>query len=31
MVRHPGYAISQWIRKHVEEAFGWMKNYSLPV
>ena len=25
-VRHPGYAISQWIRKRVEEAFGWMKT-----
>ena len=25
-VRHPGYAISQWIRKQVEEAFGWMKT-----
>jgi transposase len=24
-VRHPGYAVSQWIRKQVEEAFGWMK------
>jgi transposase len=25
-VRHPGYAISQWIRKRVEEVFGWMKT-----
>ena len=25
-VRHPGYALSQWIRKQVEEAFGWMKT-----
>src|SRR5229473_960242 len=25
-VRHPGYAVSQWIRKRVEEAFGWMKT-----
>ena len=25
-VRHPGYDISQWIRKRVEEAFGWMKT-----
>lgn len=25
-VRHPGYKISQWIRKRVEEAFGWMKT-----
>ena len=24
--RHPGYAISQRIRKRVEEAFGWMKS-----
>jgi transposase len=24
--RHPGYAISQRIRKRVEEAFGWMKT-----
>jgi transposase len=24
--RHPGYAISQWIRKRVEEIFGWMKT-----
>jgi hypothetical protein len=25
-VRHPSYAISQWIRKRVEEVFGWMKT-----
>ena len=25
-VRHPGYAISQWVRKRIEEAFGWMKT-----
>jgi len=25
-VRHPGYPVSQWIRKRVEEAFGWMKT-----
>ena len=25
-VRHPGYEVSQWIRKRVEEAFGWMKT-----
>ncbi len=24
--RHPGYSISQRIRKRVEEAFGWMKT-----
>ena len=24
--RHPGYAISQRIRKRVEEIFGWMKH-----
>jgi len=23
---HPGYALSQWVRKRVEEAFGWMKT-----
>jgi transposase len=23
--RHPGYAVSQRIRKRIEEAFGWMK------
>jgi transposase len=25
-VRHPAYALSQWIRKRVEETFGWMKT-----
>jgi transposase len=25
-VRHPGYVVSQWIRKQVEETFGWMKT-----
>jgi Transposase DDE domain len=25
-VRYPGYALSQWMRKQVEEAFGWMKT-----
>jgi IS5 family transposase len=25
-VRHRGYAVSQSIRKQVEEAFGWMKT-----
>jgi Transposase DDE domain len=25
-VRHRGYAISQWVRKRVEKAFGWMKT-----
>ena len=24
--RHPGYAISQRIRKRIEETFGWMKT-----
>ena len=24
--RHPGYTISQRIRKRVEEIFGWMKT-----
>jgi hypothetical protein len=24
--RHPGYAISQRVRKRIEEAFGWMKT-----
>ncbi len=26
--RHPGYAISQRIRKRIEEAFGWMKTVA---
>ena len=25
-VRHPGYLVSQRIRKRVEEIFGWMKT-----
>jgi hypothetical protein len=24
--RHPGYAVSQRVRKRIEEAFGWMKT-----
>ena len=24
--RHPGYAVSQGIRKRVEEIFGWLKT-----
>ena len=24
--RHPGYAVSQWMRKRIEEGFGWMKT-----
>ena len=27
--RHPGYGISQRMRKRVEEAFGWMKTIGL--
>ena len=27
--RHPGYAVSQRIRKRVEEIFGWMKTVGL--
>ena len=26
--RHVGYAISQRIRKRIEEAFGWMKSVA---
>jgi transposase len=26
--RHPGYAISQTIRKRIEEPFGWMKTIA---
>lgn len=26
--RHPGYAISQRIRKQIEEVFGWMKTVA---
>jgi hypothetical protein len=25
-VRHPDYAVSRWIRKRVEETYGWMKT-----
>ena len=24
--RHPGYALSQRVRKHIEECFGWIKT-----
>jgi transposase len=27
--RQPGYAVSQWRRKRVEEAFGWLKTVAL--
>ena len=27
--RHPGYAISQWKRKIIEEVFGWVKTIGL--
>lgn len=27
--RHPGYAVSQRIRKRVEEVFGWLKTVGL--
>jgi IS5 family transposase len=27
--RHPGYAISQWKRKRIEELFGWGKTVGL--
>ena len=26
--RHPGYAVSQRIRKRIEEGFGWMKTIA---
>lgn len=26
--RHSGYAVSQRIRKRIEEGFGWMKTYG---
>ncbi|WP_184081944.1 IS5 family transposase [Sphingobium subterraneum] len=26
--RHPGYVVSQRIRKRIEEGFGWMKTYG---
>jgi hypothetical protein len=27
--RHPGYEVSQWKRKRVEEIFGWLKTVGL--
>jgi len=27
--RHPGYAVSQLVRKRIEEVFGWMKTIGL--
>jgi transposase len=27
--RHPGYGVSQWKRKRVEEIFGWLKTVGL--
>ena len=27
--RHGGYAVSQRIRKRIEEAFGWIKTVAL--
>ena len=29
VTRHPGYAISQVIRKRIEEGFGWIKTVGL--
>jgi hypothetical protein len=26
--RHPGHVTSQWIRKRIEEPFGWMKTIA---
>jgi IS5 family transposase len=26
--RHPGYRLSQWRRKRVEEIFGWLKTVA---
>jgi hypothetical protein len=26
--RHPGYAVSQRLRKQIEEAFGWIKTVA---
>jgi hypothetical protein len=26
--RHPGYAVSQRVRKRIEEGFGWIKTYG---
>ncbi len=28
-IRHPGYAVSQRIRKRIEEGFGWGKDFGL--
>jgi transposase len=28
-MRHPGYAVSQRLRKRIEEVFGWMKTVGL--
>jgi transposase len=28
-VRHPGYAVSQRVRKRIEEIFGWLKTIGL--
>jgi hypothetical protein len=27
--RHPGYTVSQRIRKRIEEVFGWMKTAGI--
>ena len=27
--RHPGYALSQIVRKRIEEPFGWIKTIAL--
>jgi transposase len=27
--RHPGYAVSQRVRKRIEESFGWIKDVAL--
>ena len=29
VTRHPGYAISQVVRKRIEEGFGWIKAVGL--
>ena len=26
-MRHPGYAVSQRLRKHIEEGFGWIQDH----
>jgi IS5 family transposase len=26
--QHPGYALSQWRRKRIEEVFGWIKTVA---